>query len=294
MTSAAAPTLDLSRLPLPHAVVAPAFEQLLAARLADLRSRAPDIDALLESDPAVKLQEVDAYRELLVLARIDDAVRATMLAFAVGADLDHLAAIHGLSRLVIDAEAQPPIYETDAQLRHRVLLAPEALAAAGPHAAWVAHALAAHAGVRAVDVWSPVPGQVSVAVQAHGGDGAPSPELVERVRAHLSQPHIKPLTDILSVKPVLNIPYAIAVEVFVLPGPAPELVRREVAASLSAMADARRLPARDVPVSAVIAAATTGAVDRVVVTSPAGDIARGHGEVAVCTAVDVVVRVHDG
>ena len=46
--------------------------------------------ALVESDPAWTILEVAAYRELLLRQRINDASRAVMLAFATGADLEHL------------------------------------------------------------------------------------------------------------------------------------------------------------------------------------------------------------
>jgi phage-related baseplate assembly protein len=175
-----------------------------------------------------------------------------------------------------------------------VLLAPEAFAAAGPQAAWLFHALSADARVLNADVWSPEPGQVIVAVQGREGDGSASGDLVEAVRAHLARPDIKPLTDILTVRSVQNVGYAIAVECFILPGPAPELVRAEVTQALQAMAAARRTPSRDVPRSAVFAAASTPAVDKVLVAQPVTDIARGSGEVGICTGIDVTVTVYDG
>lgn len=296
MTSAAATTLDLSRLPAPDAISAPAFEAMLEARLADLKTRLPAFDAMVESDPAVKLQEADAYRELLALARINDAVRAQMLAFASGSDLDHLAALYAIERHVVTpaAPGTPAVLETDEAFRRRVLLAPEAFAAAGPQGAYVFHALSADARVLNADVWSPSPGQVIVAVQSREADGTASEELVEAVRGHLARPDIKPLTDILSVRSVANVPYAIEAECFVLPGPAPALVRQEIVAAIEAMAAARRTPARDVPRSAIFAAASIPAVDKAIIASPAVDIARDHGEVGICTSVDVTVTVYDG
>ena len=168
MPSAAAPSLDLSRLPPPLAVTSLDYEELLAARIADLRARWPAFDALVESDPALRLQEVDAYRELLALGRINDAVRAGFVAFAIDADLDHLGAFHALVRheLVAADGDTPAVMESDADFRRRILLASETLAASGPPAAWVAHSLAADPRVHHADVWSSAPGQVDVAIQA--------------------------------------------------------------------------------------------------------------------------------
>src|SRR5690606_10342748 len=108
MTRFSADTLDLSRFPAPLAIRGIDYEALLAARKTALvaayqeRGIAYDVERL-ESDRAIILEETDAYRELLAYAAINDAVRACMVAFAVGSDLDHLAAFYGISRRVITA-----------------------------------------------------------------------------------------------------------------------------------------------------------------------------------------------
>ncbi|PJN94872.1 baseplate assembly protein, partial [Amaricoccus sp. HAR-UPW-R2A-40] len=96
--------IDLSRLPPPDVVERLDFETILGAMKADLIARAPDLAPALalESEPAVKILEVAAYRELLLRARINDAARAVMIATATGADLDHLAALFGVARFVLD------------------------------------------------------------------------------------------------------------------------------------------------------------------------------------------------
>lgn len=294
--SPSAPAVDLSRLPAPIAIETLDFETILDERIADLRARLPEFDALLESDPAFKLQEVDTYRELILRARINDATRSVMLAFAGGADLDQLAAFYGITRLVIgEASGAVPVQlEEDAALRRRILLAPEAFAGAGSRDAWAFHALSADPRVLNADIWSPLPGAVTVAVQSRDEDGLASAELLDIVRTQLNRPDIKPLTDTVNVRSVVNIDYAMSIQAFILPGPSPELVRAEVAASLRRMADARRTPGRDVPRSAIVAAASIDPVDRVTVQTPAADIAKAHGEVALCSAIDVEVMVHDG
>src|SRR5690606_24987794 len=117
--------------------------------------------------PGIILQQADAYRELLAYAAINDAVRSVMIAFAVGADLDHMAAYYGVTRRIITpaAGSTAAVLESDAEFRRRALFAPEAMAAAGPHGAYVLHALTADPRVLNVDVWSPDPGKVTVAVQ---------------------------------------------------------------------------------------------------------------------------------
>lgn len=292
--------LDLSRFPPPLAIRGIDLEGVIIperkARLLELFAAAGipfDVEDL-EFDPAVILQQLDGGRELLAYAAINDSVRAVLVAFATGADLDHLAAFYGVTRMVIAPATNnaPAVMESDAEFRRRVLLAPEAFGAAGPIGAYVFHALSADPMVLNADVWSPGPGEVSVAIQSREGDGTASEETLQQVRAHLRRDDIKPLTDDLGVASVVNHPYQISVEVFIAPGPDPQTVRDEVEASLAAMAAGRRTPARDVPRSAVYAAASIGPVDRVVVNQPTSDIARGNGEVGIVTAIDVTVTVY--
>ncbi|MFG6501255.1 baseplate J/gp47 family protein [Sulfitobacter sp. 1A15106] len=294
-------TLDLSRFPAPLAIRGLDYEAILAERLAGLQSRFDaaglEIDALgLESEPAVIIEQSDAYRELLALSAVNDAVRDTMIAFAGGADLDHLAAFYGVMRRVITeaTNSAPAVMETDAELRRRTLLAPEAFSSAGAPGGYVFHALGADTRVLNVDVWSPMPGHVNVAVQSREGDGAAPDDLLDAVRAHLSREDIKPLTDILSVRSVVNVPYDVVGTGYVLPGPDALAVRDQTVESIKAMAAQRRTPSRDLPRSAVIDAASVGAMDKVIVSSPAADIARDYGEVAVLNSINFEVVSYDG
>lgn len=68
--------------------------------------------ASLESDPVTKLLEVASYIKLGNRARVNDAAKSQLLAYAIGADLDHLAANVNLKRPVIqpaDPLAVPPV-----------------------------------------------------------------------------------------------------------------------------------------------------------------------------------------
>ncbi len=93
----------------------------------------------------VKLLELAAYREVRYRARVNDAGRAVMLAFATGSDLQaHLAALFGVQRLTI-APADPEndvaeVKERDDDLRARTQLAPQGYSVAGPEVAYISHA----------------------------------------------------------------------------------------------------------------------------------------------------------
>jgi len=84
--------IDLSKLPAPDVIETLDFESLLTDYINDFVARNPNYATLLESDPAIILMQVVAYREMLLRARINEAAKANMLAYATKGDLDNLAA----------------------------------------------------------------------------------------------------------------------------------------------------------------------------------------------------------
>jgi phage-related baseplate assembly protein len=151
--------IDLDTLPAPGVVETLSYEAILTAARADLAERLrphlPAIDDILalESEPLVKLLEAFAYRELLFRARVNDAARAHLLAFATGSDLDQLAALFGVQR---------GAGETDDRLRLRLQLRIAALGAQGTREHYEYHALTASPLVRAAAASQPQPGSVLV------------------------------------------------------------------------------------------------------------------------------------
>ena len=128
------PAIDLSKLPEPNVIENLDYEALLEAAIARL---GPDY-VVSEADPAYKVLESAAYRELLLRQRVNDGARSVLLATARGRDLDNLAALLGVERQVVtpaDPDAIPPVeavYESDERLRLRTQLAPSAISTAGP------------------------------------------------------------------------------------------------------------------------------------------------------------------
>ena len=105
-------SVDLSLLPSPNVVQPLNFEaellRIKALVLADLPELADVLQ--LESEPVTKLLQRWAYESVNMQARINDSAHAVMLAYAVGADLDQVAANNGVQRLE---------GEDDDQLRRR-------------------------------------------------------------------------------------------------------------------------------------------------------------------------------
>ncbi len=170
--------LDLTALPPPQAIEELSYEGILAALKTDFQARYPSFVDALESDPVTKVLEAFAYRELLLRNRINHSVSASYLATATGADLEHLAALFGLTRKVVQEASQETgseeVLEDDDALRKRILLAPEGLTGGGTAGAYKAHALAADAQVKDVGITSPSPGVVRVEVLAQQTDSNPS------------------------------------------------------------------------------------------------------------------------
>ena len=169
-------TIDLSSLPAPGIIEELDFEVILRAMRDDLVARFPPIAPVidLQSEPARKLLEVCAYRELLLRQRVNDAARANLLAFAGTTDLDHLASFYGVTRLT---------EETDTALRLRVQQRIQGWSNAGGAAHYRYWALTADERVSDAAVSSPSAGIVRIAVLSAEGDGASSEDLPTAVRA---------------------------------------------------------------------------------------------------------------
>lgn len=92
-------TVDLSALPSPEVLESLDFEDAYQEELAVFRAYMGDNwNAELESDPVVKLLELAAYRRLQIRARINDASKSLLLAYAQRTDLD---ISHGINANVI-------------------------------------------------------------------------------------------------------------------------------------------------------------------------------------------------
>ncbi|HAB72820.1 MAG TPA: baseplate assembly protein, partial [Pantoea sp.] len=166
-------TIDLSQLPAPDVVEALDYETLLAERKATLISLYPAEQQAaitrtlaLESEPLVKLLQENAYRELILRQRINEAAKANMVAWATGADLDQLGANNGVTRLTLraaDSSTLPPtaaVMESDDNFRMRIAAAFEGLSVAGPSGAYEYHAKSADGRIADVSATSPAPAEV--------------------------------------------------------------------------------------------------------------------------------------
>ena len=199
---------ELASLPTPSIIEALSFDVILAELQAEFNARYPNYSALLESDPAIKLLEVAAYRELLLRNRINRAARANLLAFATGSDLDHLAAFYGVTRLTD---------EDDTALRLRTRQRIVGFANAGGAAHYRYWALSASPEVADALVDSPEPGRVRISVLAKGESETVPGTVLDAVRAVVLRDDIRVLTDTVEVVPAELIPVEIRVRIWLYP-----------------------------------------------------------------------------
>jgi phage-related baseplate assembly protein len=181
-----------------------------AVRTANPSLNLPTYDvSMLESDPAVIIIEADAYDELLLRARVNDALRSNLLAYSVGADLDNLAADHGVTRLT---------GESDAALRERIILADQGRSTAGPEEWYEFHARSADVRVRDAKVYRPGPGpEINVAILSTVGDGTPTSDLLAAVLAAVSNSSVRSLNDIIAVESAVKTTVNVTADVWLLP-----------------------------------------------------------------------------
>jgi phage-related baseplate assembly protein len=287
--------VDLSQLAAPDVVEELDFETIFAAMLADLQARDDTFDALVESDPAYKILEVAAYRELIIRQRVNDGAHAVMLAYATGTDLDQIAANYNVERLVLDEgdpDAIPPVdpsYESDDDLRRRVQLSPEGYTVAGSQGAYTYHALSADADVKDAQATSPTPGSVTVYILSRDGSGTASVDLVDAVDEYLNAETIRPMTDNVTVQSAAITEYSVTAELTVYPGPDAEVIRQSAEDAVTAYVNGLHAIGYDVTLSGMYAALHQSGVQNVSISSPAADIVIGDGEAAYCTGITVTI-----
>ncbi|SUI81996.1 Baseplate J-like protein [Serratia quinivorans] len=289
--------IDLSQLPPPSVIAMPAFEDLLAQRLAELQALDPVFTALLDSDPAVKLLQISCYREMVNVARTNAGVLATLLAYARGADLDQLGANFDVYRLVITPADDTPVPPTDAVMegddafRLRIRLSWYARNTAGSIQAYEYFALSADGAVRDAKAYGPQeedaisPGHVEVYVLSNDGGGVPPQALLDTVDAALNADFIRPLTDYVVVKAATLIEYAVTATLMFGSGPDAQTVMTAAKKAMQHYADSVHRIGVPLSIAGVYKALKQPGVEDVTLTAPLETLYAGTGEATYCTAI---------
>ena len=255
-------TVDLSTLPAPQVLESLDYEALYEEGLAAFREyMGNNWSAALESDPVVKLIELGAYCKMQNRARVNDAAKALMLAYAEKEDLDQLAANVRLQRLVIQPAnllTVPPVEEvkeSDDALRERIQMVYEGLTTAGPRNSYVFHARNASGLVADATAESPSPAVVVVTVQGMSVDGTAATDLLAVVKTYLSDDNRRPVADRLTVQAAQILRYQVKAKLYLLTsGPETEPARSAAEQRLRAYVHQRRRLGMEVSESAIHAA----------------------------------------
>lgn len=289
--AATSTTVDLSRLTPPILVEQLDFEAIVAAMVAKVQSLLPNFDATVDSDPAVKVLQVAAYREMLLRRAFQDAALQLIVAYAGDVALDHLGALVGDARLTItpadSATGTPAVMESDDDYRQRIVLAPEAFSTAGPELAYVALAKGAAGDVLDASATTPARGEVLVSILSRQGDGTASAALVAAVLAATSARDKRPLGDAVTVRSAEIRNFAIRASLVTFAGPDLSVVLSAAQARLATYLTENHKLGRTITRSGIIAALTVTGIHRVDLLSPAEDVACDPTQAAWCTATAI-------
>lgn len=92
--------MELLNLPFPNVIEELSYDEILnKIKKLFLKLLNDDEIALLESDNYSCLLEALAYREMILRARINSSIKAMLLPYSAGSDLDNVVSIYGIKRL---------------------------------------------------------------------------------------------------------------------------------------------------------------------------------------------------
>ncbi|MBB3001436.1 phage-related baseplate assembly protein [Paraburkholderia tropica] len=285
--------IDLSSLPIPDALEVLDFETIYAERKAALIALWPadeqaEIAATveLESEPLARLLQENCYRELVWRQRVNDAVRAVMLAFANGNDLDQRAALFGLVRLLVTPADTvnniAAVYESNDDLRLRVQLAPQGFSVAGPAAAYESKALAVDGRLLDATATRPRPGDVLVTLLARDGDGTVDDELCAAVRDALSAEDQRPMNDTVDVRSADIVRYRIHAKGYTRSAVGADVLIAQAQLNAQAYADKVRRLGVGVAESGIKGVCQAAGLTKTELIEPAGDIAIDATQASYC------------
>jgi phage-related baseplate assembly protein len=293
-----ATAIDLSLLPPPQAIDALDYETILAVMKTDALARLAAVGIVLdtlvlESEPITVILETCAYRELQLRALVNNKAQALLLAFATGADLDHIGALFGVLRMsVLDANGNE-VDETDDRFRARIQLAPDAFSNAGTLRGYIFHALSASLEVKDVHAFTPAAGRVDVVVLGYG-DGTISANGMQAIYQRLTGDDVKPLTDDVRLSLATVAPYTITATLRVRRGPDPSVIQAIATAAVQNYADAVFLVDEEAYLSGIIAALQVPNVYEVVLSAPTANVNPGDYAAPRAAPIAITVEVVEG
>ena len=289
--------MDFRNLPVPKLIEEIDFEALLAQRKAKFLSLCNEDmrpywqeHLQYESEPVVKLLEENAYLEMLLRQRINEAAKAVLLPYSTGSDLDNLGALFNTERQVIqqadEEKGIPEIKESDERFRKRINLSFNLLNTAGSAGSYKAQTLLSSPEVKDCYVSRPEAGTVEVAVLPVE-DLADVETLLNKVREHLNGETVRPLCDTVVVTQAQEIEYQINAKVQLFNIQLTEQTKAKINDDINKFIKENRRLGRDITQSSVISTIHNGNVQNVELIEPAHNIEIGEKQVSKCISVNL-------
>jgi phage-related baseplate assembly protein len=266
----------------------------------------------LEFDPIRINQECNTYFEELLRDRVNQAARAITLPFAIGTDLDAIAARYPVGpRLAIVPTPRgtslefPEDYESDDRYRRRVQLSLNPTSPHGPSGAYMFWALTADPNLRdatevaregdrsevhltCMDDSTPVVTVLGDGSRKYDTEPRPNQQRILAIRAYILDAYRKAATDVLVVQPpkVVDIKYQI--NVWFYPPPDKKTLLIQIMNALEKLVvDDQRWLGFDHTRMAIFAALKQQGVHRAEIISPAEDVFVSPQECVRVTNIDV-------
>lgn len=201
-------------LPKPEMIKPLDAEAIVETTLLDFKERSAvygvDYDVERTSyDPAVIQHEVSAGRETGMRAAINDGATSNLLPFAMGADLDHVAAFYDVLRLS---------GELDEALRERTALAIKARSPGGSPFWYAAAARRTDVRIRDVAVYrEPFWPIIHIAILSNENGGIPDAAMLTAVETEVQGETVRLLNDKLIVEPAVTQIASIKANYWLLP-----------------------------------------------------------------------------
>ena len=289
--------IDMAKVPVPDVIERPDFEtKYLELKTLFLKFNPVYQQALdLESDPVNLLLQTFAYRELVLIEKINAATRGNMLATASGHDLDAIAARYNITRLVVQED--PVELEQDEPFKRRIQMSFNGLNTAGSSDSYVYHALSASVDVLDADATSPSACNMVLTILARKNKGVASADLLAKVRKYfglnadgsqaLEASKIRPIGDRLSVVAANIVDYVVDAELSILPGPATSVVVNAAQTAVEQYTEAQFRLGYDITRSGLFAALHQAGVHNVNLISPASDLIISHKQAGSCRGINI-------
>lgn len=264
----------------------------------------------LEFDPIRIVEENNAYFELLLRDRVNQAAKAVTLAFASGSDLDAIASRYpgGVPRL--DSDGDGVNDELDNHYRTRIWLSPNTLSPHGVYESYVFWVLTALPELRDATAYA-VRGtpNVTITIMADGdgvelGDDeksvtafpSPTPETsdIDTIRSYVEADSRKALTDVVRVRTpkIVRVDYEIRYWLF--PGWNADTMKKALWTAMAALIEKQRWLGYSHTKAAVEAALMVSGVYNVIVDLPTDDVEIELHEVVVVNSVKMTYAGRGG